>query len=144
MLAAMAAILGVVALPAFAALGGDDASVAADHVHLKGSLKIARAQRYTVHEIQTPYGTVVREYVSPEGKVFAVAWSGPTMPDLRQVLGAHFDDYVNAVAKRARRGPVQILQPGLVVQSSGRMRAFVGNAYLPEVLPQGVGAGEIR
>jgi hypothetical protein len=34
-----------------------------------------------------PEGTSVRRYVSPAGKVVAVAWKGPVMPDLRQVLG---------------------------------------------------------
>jgi hypothetical protein len=32
-------------------------------------------------------GDVVNEYVSSEGKVFAVAWKGAAMPDLNQTLG---------------------------------------------------------
>ncbi|MEO8303238.1 MAG: DUF2844 domain-containing protein [Betaproteobacteria bacterium] len=144
MAAALAMSAAFVALPASAALGGDAVTIDADAAQLQGRMKIARVQRYAVHEIESPHGTVVREYVSPAGKVFGVAWNGPTLPDLRQVLGPYFDTYVEAVRKRAARGPVQIAVPGLVVQSSGHMRAFVGSAYLPEGLPQGVAAEEVR
>ncbi len=144
LLAALASLVAAVALPASAALGGDTATVEADVAHLQGRLKIARVQRYAVHEIEAPHGTVVREYVSPAGRVFGVAWNGPVKPDLRQVLGPYFDTYVEAVAKRKARGPVQVVLPGLVVQSSGHMRAFVGSAYLPDGLPEGVAAGEIQ
>jgi hypothetical protein len=144
LLVALSAFASVAALPASAALGGDATTVDADAAQLQGRMKIARVARYAVHEIESPHGAVVREYVSPSGKVFGVAWSGPTKPDLRQVLGPYFDTYVDAVRKRAARGPVQVSVPGLVVQSSGHMRAFTGSAYIPEALPQGVVTEEIR
>lgn len=138
--------LGTIAvtLPVSASLGGDEATVATDHAALVGKIKIARTQRYAVHEIAVPSGTVVREFVSPAGKVFAVAWSGPTMPDLRQVLGPYFDAYVAALAQRKARGPVHVVLPGFVVESSGHMRAFAGKAYLPDGVPAGVATEEIR
>ena len=132
------------AIPAAASLGGDESTVAADHAVLEGQIKVARVQRYVMHEITAPSGTVVREFVSPAGKVFAVAWSGPSMPDLRQVLGPYFDTYVAAVAQRKARGPVHVVLPGLVVQSSGHMRAFSGKAYLPDAVPAGVASEEIK
>jgi len=144
LVAAIASLVGLVTVPAVAALGGDAATVEADVAHLQGRLKIARVQRYAVHEIEAPHGTVVREYVSPAGRVFGVAWSGPALPDLRQVLGTHFDTYVEAMAKRKTRGPVQIAVPGLVVQSSGHMRSFMGSAYVPDLVPDGVAAEEVR
>jgi uncharacterized protein DUF2844 len=125
-------------------LGGDASTIEADHVQLKASVKVARAQRYTVHELTTPSGTVVREYVAPSGKVFAVAWSGPLMPDLRQLLGPHFEALEKRAAKRGTRGPTEIVQPGLVVRSSGHMRAFAGSAYLPGEMPQGVVPDQLR
>lgn len=143
-LPAAASFTLAIALPAVAALGGDEATVQADQAQIRGSLRIARTARYAVHEIEAPSGTIVKQYVSPAGKVFAVAWQGPRMPDLRQVLGEHFDAYLEAVRNKRARGPVSIRQPGLVVHSSGHMRAFVGKAYLPEMLPQGVAADEIR
>jgi hypothetical protein len=143
-LAGIAAVIVAVPLSAFGSLGGDESSVQVDRAQTNGRLEVARVPRYAVHEIRVPSGTVVREYVSPSGKVFGVAWKGPTMPDLRQVLGPYFDRYVEAAAKRTTRGPVLIRQPGLVVQSSGHMRAFAGFAYVPEALPEDVGAEEIR
>ena len=143
-LAAIATLAVTVSQSAIAALGGDAATVMADQVHINGKLVVSRTQKYTVHEIQAPSGAVVREFASPAGTVFGVAWSGPTMPDLRQVLGPYFDQYIGAAAQRTRRGPVLIEQPGLVVQSGGHMRAFVGKAYVPQAVPQGVAIDEIR
>ena len=143
-LAGIATLAMTVAQPAIAALGGNAATVVADQVHINGKLVVSQTQKYTVHEIQAPSGTVVREFASPAGTVFGVAWSGPTMPDLRQVLGPYFDQFVGAAAQRNWRGPVLIERPGLVVQSGGHMRAFVGKAYVPQAVPQGVAIDEIR
>jgi len=133
------------ALPAHAALGGTEASVFADQSQINATLRTMPNARYTMHELQIPSGTVVREYVAPTGVVFGVAWQGPSMPDLRQVLGTHFDEYVAAVAARRNvRGPVLVQLPGLVVQSGGHMRGFIGKAYVPEALPQGVSADDVR
>ena len=144
LIAVVAVAAAAIAAPAAASLGGDESTVAADHVVLSGQIRVARVQRYAVHEIAAPSGTVVREFVSPAGKVFAVAWSGPAMPDLRQVLGPYFDTYVAAVAQRKAKGPVSVVLPGLVVQSTGHMRAFSGKAYLPDAVPAGVGSKEIK
>jgi hypothetical protein len=103
------------------------------------------AVKHTVHEIQTPSGTIVREYVSSAGTVFAVAWQGPVMPDLRQALGIYFDRYIKAVSgEHAGHRRRAIREPDLVVQSNGHMRSFSGRAYLPQLLPQGVSVEEIR
>jgi DNA-binding IclR family transcriptional regulator len=136
------------ALPAFAGLGQDVSSVQADQLHMQGSLRITQSQAYTVHEIRSATGTVVREYVSASGKVFAVAWQGPWLPDMRQVLATYFDQYQQAARTQfnsnAGRRPLLIQQPGLVVQSGGHMRSFAGRAYIPEMLPQAVSVEEIR
>ena len=135
-------------LPAWASLGGDAASIEADQVHLQGTRTTKPAQSYTVHEIQAGTGTVVREYVSPEGKVFGIAWHGPWLPDLRQLMGGYFEQYRAAVQSRSStrivRKPVVIDQPGLVVQIGGHMRAFAGRAYAPGMLPSGVRAEDIQ
>ena len=144
LLAAVALFAGVAAWPVQAALGEPVASVETDRLQVGGTARVLPSAAYTVHELQAPSGTVVREYVSPAGIVFGVAWQGPSMPDLRQVLGTYFDRYVQAASKRNRRGPVAIEQPGLVVQSGGHMRAFVGRAYIPEALPAGVAVDTIR
>jgi hypothetical protein len=147
LLTAIAVASAAFTTSATAALGGDESTVAADQAVLAGQsavAKVARVQRYAVHEIAAPSGTVVREFVSPAGKVFGVAWNGPSMPDLRQVLGPYYDTYVAAVAQRKARGPVNVVLPGLVVQSGGHMRAFTGKAYLPDAVPSGVASEEIK
>lgn len=132
----------------FASLGGDFASVQSDQTRLQGSLRTNPGATFTVHQIQSASGISVNEYVSPGGQVFAVTWSGPFHPDLRQVLGVYFDRYTQAVeaqrANRHGRGPLLIQQPGLVVEISGHPRAFRGKAYVPQMLPSGVRAEDIQ
>ncbi len=72
---------------ASAALGGDVTSVEADQQQMKAKRAVQASGKYSVHEITTPYGTVVREYVSPDGKVFGVAWRGPFLPNFQQTSG---------------------------------------------------------
>ncbi|HKT89211.1 MAG TPA: DUF2844 domain-containing protein [Candidatus Sulfotelmatobacter sp.] len=134
-------------VPAFATLGEDVSTVRADQVRIQATETITRKSAYTVHELQSASGVAVREYVSSAGKVFAVAWHGPTMPDLKQLLGSHFQEYQQALqaqGQRARRGPIFVELPNLVIHLGGHMRDFVGHAYLPDQMPSGVRAEEIR
>jgi hypothetical protein len=133
---------------ASAELGGDAATVAADQQQMQSAKQsVRRAGNYTAHEYEVQTGSVVREYVSPAGKVFGVAWHGPRIPDLRQLLGAYYAQYERAAAAAGNvrhRGPLLIQEPGLVVQSGGHMRAYSGWAYVPGLLPADVRAEEIR
>lgn len=133
---------------ALAALGGSLGSVLDDQQHMKASLEVRGTDTYTVHEMKAPVGTTVREFVSPDGRVFGVAWQGPFMPDMRQLLGSYFAHFA-AAAKAQReshvgRHPLNIQEPGLVVQTAGHMRAYYGRAYDPELLPMGVSADVVR
>lgn len=135
----------LLALPAWAELGGSVASVQADQQKMKGSLQITSAAGYQIHEIRSDQGTKIREYVGPGGTVFGVAWEGPWKPDLRQLLGPYFDQYVQAAQdNRTMRGPATIQLPGLVVQTGGHQRSFFGRAYLPQMVPQGASADAIK
>lgn len=142
-------LLGMSALPALAALGDNVSSVSADRIHMHAQLKgVTSSPGFTVQEIDAPSGTVVREYISPNGTVFAVSWTGPSKPDLRQIFGSYFEQYLSA-AKSKRRGAAarrhfEVRQADLIVQSSGRMRAFHGRAYVPSLLPSGVTPDDIR
>lgn len=138
--AALAAGAFGISAAAHAALGGTVESVQADKTAMHAKAQVMPgAGSYTVHEIQLPSGTVVREYASADGKIFGVAWQGPSLPDIPQLLGPYFERYANAMEgkPRAQRHAV-VRQPDLVVQSHGRMGAFSGRAYLPQALPQGV------
>jgi Protein of unknown function (DUF2844) len=133
-------------LPAFATLGEDAATVENDRVQMKAQLRTTTsAAGYAVHAIQTSAGTNVREYVSASGKVFAVAWDGPLLPNFRQTLGRYFDDYHSgASAPRVGRRHLTIERADLVVHSNGHMRAFYGNAYVPSLLPPNFSVGDIK
>jgi hypothetical protein len=133
-------------LKAVAALGGPASSVETDQTHMKAMREVKTGTAYTVHEITTPSGTVLREFVSSaSGQVFAVTWQGPFMPDLKQVLGDHFATFVEAAGKeRIGRGNASVNRPEVVIHSGGHMRAFEGKAYLPGQLPQGVSLEDIH
>jgi hypothetical protein len=135
---------------AHASLGGDSASVETDRVHMKvnhaARLTPSSTGSYTVHEMTLSTGTFVRQYVSQTGVVFAVSWSGPFMPDLRQLLGPHFDTMVARQAKQNHASHRYLSQheSDLVVESGGHPRSFVGRAYLPSLLPDGVADKDIQ
>jgi hypothetical protein len=138
-------------LRATAALGGDEVSVEADQQQMKAKRAVRASANYSVHEITTPYGTTVREYVSPDGKVFGVAWRGPFLPDFRQILGDSYGTFAqsaqdarSARPRRSRNAPLAVAQPDLVMHSMGHTRAYVGQAYIPGMIPQGVNATDIK
>jgi hypothetical protein len=146
-------VLASLLLPsrAAAALGGDVTSVEADQQQMKAKRAVRASASYSVHEITTPYGTVVREYVSPDGKVFGVAWRGPFLPNFQQLLGDSYATFAQAAQdarsaqpRRSRNAPLMVAQPNLVMHSGGHTRAYVGHVYIPGMIPQGVDAQEIR
>ena len=146
-------IVASVLLPsrASAALGGNVATVQADEQAMKAKRAISTGEKYSVHEITTPYGTVVREYVSPGGTVFGVTWRGPFLPNLQQLLGNYYGEFAQAAKearqsepRRTRTPSLSVAQPDLVVHSAGHMRSYAGNAYVPGLLPSGVEPQDIR
>jgi hypothetical protein len=133
--------------PAQAALGGDAASVASDAASLLGVTRATPLQQYDIEEITSGNGMRLREYINRGGVVFAVAWSGPAMPDLQKLLGASYKAYTAALASESRSGlkrPLRIATSDLVVESDGHMRAFSGRAYLPALIPAGTSATDLR
>src|SRR5271154_928243 len=74
--------LTAAALPGWAALGGSAESVATDQIKFQARRAVREMRAYAVHEISRDDGTLIREYVTPSGKVFAVSWSAPVLPDL--------------------------------------------------------------
>jgi hypothetical protein len=146
------AALGVLLIAAFgpriasATLGEPEVTVQTDVARAHASIKSLQDRAtYRVHEIQLPSGTLMREFVAPNGTVFAVTWQGPTRPDLRQALGQYFDTYASAPRpKLADRRHVQIQRGDLVVQAGGHMRALSGRAYLLSAIPSGVNVGDLH
>jgi hypothetical protein len=152
-------ILGFLLLPlsGWAVLGDNAASVLADQARMKGTLHSVDNRTYVLHEITLSSGAKVREFVSPAGAVFAVAWDGPIPPDFQQLLGPYYQQAQQAADQKAaaqkssddqqprtRRAPISIETAGLVFYQTGRPRSFHGQAYLPQLIPQGVTAADIR
>ena len=129
---------------AFAALGGDVSSIQADQAHMRAQRRVVQNAAYTVHEMQTESTTVVREFVSPEGKIFGISWQGPTRPDLQQMLGNYYSEFAAARPTRRVHGPVTIRTQNLVIQSGGHMRALTGRAYVPAMVPSDMRLEDIK
>jgi hypothetical protein len=144
-----AALLLAMPFPAQAVLGDSAASVLTDQARMKGTLRSVDRGAYVMHEITTTTGAV-REFVSPGGAVFGVAWEGQFPPDFQQLLGPYYQQAqqvsVQQQQQQPRRGrrPIVIETPGLVLYQTGHMRSFHGQAYVPQLLPQGVHASDIR
>ena len=147
MLAVAVGATAVGATECFAVLGGDVSSVQQDSVRIHASARITQKQNYAIHEFQSPSGVVIREYAAPSGKVFAIAWQGPSLPDMKQLLGTYFEEFQKAAQTQNRRGghgPLIIHEQGLAVELGGHMRSFVGRAYLPQEIPPDVRNEELR
>ena len=102
---------------------------------------------FSAQEVQFENGTTVTEFQSSNGTVFAIRWSGPVLPDLSYFLGKAFNTFKQENDRVRKAGshssPVNMKLDSLVVNSSGRMKSFVGHAYVPSLVPSGVNIKEI-
>lgn len=101
---------------------------------------------YTVQEIVSD-STTVREYVSLNDIVFAIAWNGLSNPDLTQLLGSYAGEYHQALQSTPReRGhrSSRVTTNRLVVEKWGHMRNLQGRAYVPSLIPPGVSVDDIK
>lgn len=146
---ARAIVLGVlVALApssARAALGSDAASIANDSAALGATHEIHRAAGWEIHALHLPSGTLVHEYLR-NGKVFAIAWGGPVLPDLRRLLGAYFDPYVHSPQglSTGHHHMRIVSTPEWVVQSAGHAQGFIGRAWISAEIPSGFDLNAVR
>lgn len=141
-----ACALALVAGPAQAGLGEPVASVARDQSALNGqAYSVTQQGRFSLHEFTTADGVHVREFVSLSGTVFAVAWSGPDIPDLKVLLGSYHADYLAATeTPQANRRAVVVNNERVVMRMNALPRGFIGGAHLPGQLPAGVSSQELR
>ena len=80
-------ILVLAQIPAWAVLGQTEASVTTDQQRMKTEDRVQTFASYKVHQLTTTNGPTVREYVSPQGVVFGVAWQGRFMPKRKSAAG---------------------------------------------------------
>jgi hypothetical protein len=138
-------LVGQYAPEAGAALGDDASAIVAEQARLGASLQMFQRTKYAIHELGMPTGTRLRQFVGESGKVFAVSWSGGWRPNLRDIMGAHYDRFIAGTrGRRATRGIVRIELPGMVVVMGGRQRAFFGQVTLTDMLPAGLAPEDLR
>lgn len=122
----------------FAALGGAPSSPV-PRLLSANAAPASPAPAFTAAKQTLASGTEVREWVNAGGIVFAIAWSGPYLPDLRDQLGTSFPALTDGQRRQApgSRSRVSVQQADLVIFSGGRMGAFEGRAWIPSLLPAG-------
>ena len=135
----------VAALAAALFVSGSWAELGAATSHLPAAAAAPKAKNmstgsasYTVVQRQLDSGTSVSEFVDASGTVFAVSWSGPFLPDLKELLGVHFQTMASPGAgRRSGRSQLAVQDADAVIVSEGRMGAFEGRAWLRSRLPAG-------
>jgi len=128
-----------------AGLGGDASSIEADRASLKGTVRVRSAPTFVVHEITTAGGLQVHEYLSLGGRVFAVSWRGPGIPDLREMLGSYYAEFAQAAsAPHYNHHHLSVETADVIVQSSGHTRSFFGLAWVPSLLPKNFSVDQIN
>jgi hypothetical protein len=142
----LAATFGA-AQPVHATLGESADSVMTDRKALSAVQAVTTTRNaYTVQEISSD-SVAVREYMSPSGMVFGIAWNGLTHPDLTLLLGSYAGEYQKSVKQTPRkpgRRFSQIKTNRIVVEKWGHMRNLRGRAYVPSLIPPGVTVDEIK
>jgi len=148
MVAMCLAVVGSIAseVPADAVLGESAATVEHDRLMLNGQRQSIPGVRYTVETIEAA-GRVIREYVSPDGTVFAVVWRQQKgIVNLEQLLGAYYAEYSQAVLTQPRRSQRfrHVETEHAVIETGGRMGAVWGRAWVGSLLPSGISQDSIK
>ena len=115
---------------AMATLGEGADSITKDRKAMS-SVKATATRRpnYSIEEI-TSDSTLVREYLTPSGTVFALAWNGLIHPDLTTLLGSYAGEYKDAklrTLKRHGQHHLKVRASRVIVETWGHMRKTVGS-----------------
>ncbi len=142
---------GVTPISAQAVLG--EVFVAPATARAQAAALPRRALPMGVQMVERPSGDggSIREYVSPQGLVFAVTWHTRFKPRFDTLLGRYHPRYAAAAsAARARPGRPGIQRQAtlqaddVTVQSSGFLNAFAGRAWVPSLVPTGFDMSSLR
>jgi hypothetical protein len=128
-------------------LGGRADSAGKDHQAFKTLRRsTAPVNGYTVEEVVYET-TSVREFLSSDGIVFAVAWNGYVHPELTQLLGSYWGEYSTAQQKALHKSGTRrqkLTTDNIVVEKWGHMRNLHGRAYVPALVPEGINIDEVK
>jgi len=140
-------ILVLAQIPAWAVLGQTEASVTTDQQRMKTEDRVQTFASYKVHQLTTTNGPTVREYVSPQGVVFGVAWQGRFMPNVNQLLGTYVENLQTATADQTRiqrRRGITVKTGDFVYSNFCHLQNCTGRAYVPAFVPSSVSAEVVR
>jgi hypothetical protein len=146
--AALSAVTLLLSISAMAELGGTLSTVQADQHRMSATRQVRQSAAYSVHEMRTATNSVIREYVSPQGKVFAVRYEGQFLGEANSLLAGYATPIGTAIKTTRsglhRGGPVHVSLPGVEYHATGHMRSYVVYAVLTDSVPQGVNLGELQ
>jgi Protein of unknown function (DUF2844) len=143
--ALVGALLVAVSGSAHATLGAGAQSVSEDQAAYSAAHALTPQANFDLHELTTPAGVKVREYALRGGPVFAVAWEGATTPDLKQLLGVHYQRFQSELlAHRTGHHVLAIRTPELVATVTRFQRTGSGTVYLPALVPSGTAISALR
>lgn len=132
---------------AFADLGGNESKINDEEKEFKAISHTKKNMTgYSVHEL-TMDGTLVKEYVTPSGTIFAVSWRGMRAPNLKTLFGGVYAEYESERSKvKLEKGNrhVQVSTGNIVVHHGGQMRDMHGFAYVPSAVPPGVNIDQLQ
>jgi hypothetical protein len=130
-----------------ARLGQSSDSISLDQKAFSASRHSVRNfTAYTIEEIKNETVTI-RQYVSSSNVIFAVAWTGLMHPDLNELLGSYASEYQRTIKQNQRqrgRRYFRVATQDIIVEKWGHMRRMHGRAYIPSLIPDGVGVDEIK
>lgn len=129
---------------AWAALGGLEQDVAHEGQSVPPHSTLGHALLASplgIHQqtIMDARNITITEF-SVNSVVFALRWTGPTLPDYAVFLANYFPAYQQAqpLAQGHYRQPIAIRLNHLVVHANGHMGAYQGSAYDPTLVPSGL------
>lgn len=136
------------ARPLRAELNGTISSIEVDRDYVAGKVATTLHLGSMVYEITDRNGTIIREYASPTGRIFAISWEGHFLPEMEHFLGNLFEQYAIAMRSgqktRNWRQPIFLQTPDLTFENSGHTGWYQGRAYLESGVPNGFLISDIR
>lgn len=126
---------------AHAALGEHQGSIDIERMRLHAHKAVLNRPGYTIHELHTPDGSHIKQYVTMTGNVFAVVWATQYKPDLSRLLGVQHASYARAEQEQSKRGGIQrhfrLDSQQVLVQSNAHLNVYSGFAVLKPMVPTG-------
>ena len=134
---------------AYATLGENSDSVSRVQKAFNATKKPGTSSiNYTVEVLTSP-GSVIKEYLSKDGTVFAVTWKGLSRPNLALLFGQYYQEFAQASELKQRTLSIRARRETIHGSSIQVFRSRHGHdnrglAYVTSLLPAGVQPKELQ